>query len=418
MKQKRFFGSLAATLLALFIVGIVTKQPVDGSIINSSSTSHKTIVEESSGQDISKVDKEIPSIKVEEQEEGKGGQQPEVAAIAAQVHFIDTGNSDSILIINGDKSVLIDGGDNDDEALVSSYIKNQGIESLTYVIATHPDADHIGGLDAVLNSIPVENLFVSNRSAESKTYRDFINAAANKGINPSVPLEGSEFKLTDNSYIKFFNTDGGRDANESSLVTLFINGNDKFLFMGDAESETEKQIATSLSQVDVLKVGHHGSKTSTTESFLERVAPKYAILLVGANNKYNHPASEVMSKLENKKIEVHRSDECGHIIFESTGKGISTSCGVGSYTPGDKEKATTSSGDRVNNTSSSNSSSLNNSSAQSTNNEGTFSGKFIITQTGTKYHLPSCSTIKQIKLEVTREEAEAQGYGPCGICNP
>ena len=332
----------------------------------------------------------------------------------AKIHFINTGNSDSILIVQGDKSVLIDAGDNDDEELVYTYIKNQGIQKLTYVISTHADADHSGGLDTVFNFLDIERLFISNGSADTKTYSDFINAAATKGINPSVPLEGSIHELTDNSYIVFFNTNGGSDTNESSLVTLFVNGNDKALFMGDAGVEVENEIRSQIIDVDLVKIGHHGSKTSTSEEFLGLIKPEYAVVLTGPNNKYGHPSKETMDKLKERSIEVHRSDECGDIIFSSTGKGISTSCAKASYTPG--ENVVTNSEDAISSESSEkNIDTVVTSEQAKFNNENNL---VIITMTGEKYHKDGCRTVKQVKDEISRKVAEEQGYRPCGICKP
>lgn len=145
--------------------------------------------------------------------------------------------------------------------------------------ANHPDADHYGGLDAVFNSIQVDKLLVGNGSSTNKTYSDFINAVANKGINPSVLLEGSEHKLTDASYIKIYNVKGIEgDSNESSLVTLFVNGNDKILLMGDTGEKAESKLLNEFSDIDLLKVGHNGSKTSTTKGFLDKVNPKNAVI--------------------------------------------------------------------------------------------------------------------------------------------
>ena len=135
----------------------------------------------------------------------------------AQLHFIDTGNSDAILIRQGGEALLIDGGDNDDEDTVVSYLKDIGVKELKYVIATHPDADHIGGLDAVINSIPVENVYVSNGDANTKTYRDFINAMANKNLNPSVPLLGAEFYLGTSKF-KVLSAANLKDTNDNSIV--------------------------------------------------------------------------------------------------------------------------------------------------------------------------------------------------------
>lgn len=249
----------------------------------------------------------------------------------SEIHFLDTGNSDSILIKCNGKNILIDGGENNDEELIVSYLKNQGIYKIDYMIATHPHADHIGGLDAVIKSITVENLLVANGEANTKTYRDFIDAAASKGLNPSVPIEKAKFYLGDNSYIQIFNTNGGENINEQSLVTLFINGNDKFLFTGDAEKGTEKEILNDMEDVDVLKVSHHGSKTSTSDEFLEKIKPEYAVITVGKDNSYKHPNQEVMERLEKNNIEVYRTDECGNIIFQSSGSGVFTQNNIGSY---------------------------------------------------------------------------------------
>lgn len=146
----------------------------------------------------------------------------------AQIHFINTGNSDAILIIKDNKAALIDGGDNDDEDLVSSYIKKQGISELEYVFATHPHADHIGGLDEVAREIKINNLYVSNGEAESKTYRDFINAASSKGLYQSVPLLGSKFNLASSTF-EVLSVANTNDPNNNSIVLLYTNGEDKIL---------------------------------------------------------------------------------------------------------------------------------------------------------------------------------------------
>ncbi len=249
----------------------------------------------------------------------------------AQLHFIDTGNSDAILIRQGGEALLIDGGDNDDEDTVVSYLKDIGVKELKYVIATHPDADHIGGLDAVINSIPVENVYVSNGDANTKTYRDFINAMANKNLNPSVPLLGAEFYLGTSKF-KVLSAANLKDANDNSIVLEYTNGNDKVLLMGDAGKNIERII--DVDDVDLIKVGHHGSNTSTSLNFIKKANPQYAIITVGKNNRYGHPNKETMETLKNENIEVHRSDECGHILVKSTGNGLVTNCDAGSYSYG------------------------------------------------------------------------------------
>ena len=215
----------------------------------------------------------------------------------AQLHFIDTGNSDAILIRQGGEALLIDGGDNDDEDTVVSYLKDIGVKELKYVIATHPDADHIGGLDAVINSIPVENVYVSNGDANTKTYRDFINAMANKNLNPSVPLLGAEFYLGTSKF-KVLSAANLKDTNDNSIVLEYTNGNDKVLLMGDAGKNIERII--DVDDVDLIKVGHHGSNTSTSLNFIKKANPQYAIITVGKNNRYGHPNKETMETLKNE----------------------------------------------------------------------------------------------------------------------
>lgn len=315
LKSKHYFGGLAAIFVATFIFAGVNTTPVDNTESNNSA-----IVQKVEEDDI----EEVATTVVEEE------------LTEATVHFINTGNSDAILILQDDKSVLIDAGDNDDESLMVNYLNNLEIKKIDYLVNTHPDADHCGGLDAVINNFEIGTFFVGNGSSDSQTYTDVINASANKGINPSVPLEESKFELTSNSYIQFFNTAGGSDSNESSLVTLFVNGEDKFLLTGDAGEETENKILSKMQDVDVLKIGHHGSKNSTTQGFLDKVKPEYAVILTGKNS-YGHPNSEVLSKLESANIEIHRSDECGDIIFKSTGEGVSTECNKGTYLANDKE---------------------------------------------------------------------------------
>lgn len=338
---------------------------------------------------------------------------PEPATpIEAQVHFINTGNSDSILIIQGNVSILIDAGDNDDEGLVTNYIRNQGIDTLNYVISTHPDADHCGGLDAVVQSIGVENLFVANGSADTKTYQSFISAAINKGLQPSVPLDGAKYPLTETSSMTIYNTNGGSDSNECSLVILYENGTDKLLFMGDAGISTEQEISGSLVDVDLVKIGHHGSDGSTGESFLNQVNPEYAVILTGPNS-YGHPTSIVMDRLKERNIEVHRTDECGNVVFISTGHGLSTNCPPASYEGGEQETVT--SQEKPETSVATEAPVIKEPVKDETVNTGEL---VVITMQGEKYHKPNCRTIKQEKERISKQEAIARGYEPCKVCKP
>ena len=346
-------------------------------------------------------------------------QMPQEKVAEAEIHFIDTGNSDAILIMAEDQAMLIDAGDNDDEQLVVNYLKNQGVTKLEYIIATHPHADHIGGLDAVIESYQVNQLLVANGDAETKTYTDFINAAMNKGLSPSVPLEDSKFTLG-SSYFTVMNTNGGNDTNNQSLVIEYVNGEDKMLFMGDAEKEVEEELLPKLSKVDLLKVGHHGSSSSTTEEFFKKVDPTYSVILCSAGNKYGHPHRETMAKLQG--TEVHRSDECGTIIFKSTGKGLVTDCKIGSYTSGSDTEASTSQSDTSSNTSSNTTSGNDNSdSTTASNNIDQSTGNTEIvywTPKGKSYHTTKdCSALARSKTILSGSISESGKDDPCDRCH-
>ena len=282
-----------------------------------------------------KVEESVAPKDNADKEQAKEDKSTDSASIKeTSVHFIDTGNSDAILI-KGEKSVLIDGGDNNDEEMIVEYLKKEGIKKLDYMIATHNHADHIGGLDEVLNDMEVGHVFISNGDGDSQTYRDFITAIAGKKVEHGVPLDGAKIELGNGAYMQMYNTNGGSNTNDESLITLYVNGNDKFLFTGDAEKGAELEVLSKLVDVDVLKVGHHGSKTSTTNEFLEKVNPEIAVITVGEDNKYNHPDKEVMDKLKADDITVYRTDENGTVIIKSTGDGVKTDSKEGSYNHGD-----------------------------------------------------------------------------------
>ncbi|WP_066869026.1 ComEC/Rec2 family competence protein [Clostridium mediterraneense] len=247
-----------------------------------------------------------------------------------EIHFLNTGNSDSILI-KGDKTIVIDGADNNDENMITTYLKKEGVEDIDYLISTHNHKDHLGSLDKIVKEFNVKKVFVSSGKSDIKTYKDFRSALTKKGLTPVVPVEGGKIILSDDSYMQIFNTSGGTYTNDESLVTLYVHNNDKILFAADAEKLTEKRILKDMVKVDLLKIGHHGSSSSTTEEFLDILKPKYAVITVSEDNKFANPAKVVMERLEKREIDVYRTDECGHIVFRSTGDGLKTESPKGSY---------------------------------------------------------------------------------------
>lgn len=239
----------------------------------------------------------------------------------AIIHFLDTGNSDCIVIEYDGNYAIIDGADNNDEEYIVDYLNEIGVESLSFLQMTHSDADHCGGLDAVVANFVIDKVFVGNGSSKSKTYKDFIEALASKELYPSVPIEGSILYWDDNTYFQFYNTKTiSNDVNDNSIITLFVNGNDTFLFTGDISKEIEEKYMDVLPAIDVLKVAHHGSRSSSSVEFIKKINPIYSVILTG-ENKYGHPHQETLNVLEASNV--YTTDEYGVIKFISNGNGVS-----------------------------------------------------------------------------------------------
>ena len=334
-----------------------------------------------------------------------------------KVTFLNTGNSDSILINDNGKYLLIDSGDNDDEKFMSNYLDSKGIDKLDYLIISHWDADHVGGADAVVDSVKIDTVLVPNGNADTKTYRDFITSISNAGLSPSVPLEGAKFELS-GSYFEVFNTDGGNSKNDDSLVVKLTNGEDTFLFTGDAGTSIENKISNKIGDVDVLKVGHHGSHSSTGYEFIDAIRPEYGVILCDANNKYGHPHKEPLEVLSKFGVELHRSDECGEIEFLSSGAGVTTDCKEGSYNPGKNSKYSSQSS-LLNTSKNYNSDNYKKEDVSQETTEDILNGNIVYwTPNGKSYHsTKDCSTLSRSKTILSGTQAESGKNDPCDRCN-
>lgn len=252
-----------------------------------------------------------------------------------QVHYIDVGQADSILILQGTHAMLIDAGNNDDYELVYKYLNKQGIKNLEYVVGTHPHEDHIGGLDYIIDNFNIGKIFLpKNAKSNTKTYTDVLKAISNKGLKAINPLPDSSFNLGEaDCSILAPNSSSYEDLNNFSVVIKVKFGDNSFLFEGDAEALSEMEMVKKGYDLkaDVIKVGHHGSSSSTCAKFLAKVQPQYAVISVGKDNSYGHPQKGTMDRLKNGKIEVYRTDECGTIVALSDGKNITFNVKAGDY---------------------------------------------------------------------------------------
>jgi beta-lactamase superfamily II metal-dependent hydrolase len=242
-----------------------------------------------------------------------------------KVHFIDVGQADCILIESEGKFMLVDGGNNEDDEIILDYLSEVGVTKLEYIIATHPHEDHIGALDRVVETYEATKIFAPHKEHTSKTYTDFLEACILKNHTLKQPKVGSEVMLG-RCTVTFLapNKDYGDELNNWSIGLKVTNGVHTFVMCGDAEEEAEEDILANGIDLDadVLKLGHHGSSTSTSDAFLKAVSPKYAVISVGEGNTYGHPHKETLTKLKEEGILFFRTDEQGTIIATSDGKEI------------------------------------------------------------------------------------------------
>ena len=240
------------------------------------------------------------------------------------VYFLDVGQADSILIRAGNNNMLIDAGNNEDGALIVSYLKELGVEQLDYVVGTHPHEDHIGGMDDIINNFDIETYMMPDVLSTTKTFEDVLTALSNNNLTYLVPKEGSSYDLGSADVKIIYVGEEGGDLNDASVVLKLTYGDNSFLFTGDATSNVEEELLESNANIksDVLKVAHHGSDYSSTNEFIDAVNPEYAVISVGKNNSYNHPSLNTLEKFNKRGIKVYRTDEDNTIIFTSNGSDL------------------------------------------------------------------------------------------------
>lgn len=243
-----------------------------------------------------------------------------------EVHFIDVGQGDSILIEAENETMLIDVGDNNKGKTVVDYLTSQNITELDYVIGTHPHSDHIGGLDTVLKQFPVNMIIMPYVNHTTQTYEEVLNVIEDKNLSLIKPTVGTEYQLGPATFTILAPVSASyEDLNNYSIVIKLCYGDNSFLLTGDAGSLSEEEMLADGNDLhaDVLKLGHHGSSYSTTDDFLDAVDPIYTVVSVGADNNYGHPHPETLKKIKDRNIKLYCTDKQGTVVFTSDGKTVS-----------------------------------------------------------------------------------------------
>lgn len=249
------------------------------------------------------------------------------SADALTVHYLDVGQGDSefIELPNGE-CMLIDAGTAEYGDDIVSEIEELGYDSIDYLVATHPHADHIGGMQTVIDSIDVENIYMPRASTNTKTYENLLTSISNSGLKINTARAGKT--IIDDGAVKaeFLSpiSESYAELNNYSCVMKLTYNSSSFLFMGDAEKEVEEEIIAqsySKSDCDVLKVGHHGSRYSSNDAFLRAVTPEIAVISCGKGNTYNHPHTQAIERLQNAGAKIYRTDKLGEIIITTIGDG-------------------------------------------------------------------------------------------------
>ena len=320
------------------------------------------------------------------------------------VHFIDVGQGDAALVLCDGKSMLIDGGKPNASDVVYTYLQKQGITCLDYIICSHPDDDHIGGLSAPLSTITVRNVYAPDVEDDTQSYQSFKQKTKEQGLTIQNPVCGDSLQFG-SSKVDFLGpiTESDNDKNNSSIVMKITYGETSFLFTGDAEREEEAEILEQGYDLSatVLKVSHHGSAGATTYPWLREIMPQYAVISVGKDNSYGHPTEETLSKLRDADVRVFRTDQQGDIIAISDGKNVT-------ITPTRNADIDTLTIQKL----------IDNMVSNLPQNvpEG-----YIGNISTKKFHRPTCSSLpakyNRIVL-ASRNEAIEKGYTPCKRCEP
>lgn len=244
------------------------------------------------------------------------------------VHIIDVGQGDSIFIQTlEDKRILIDAGDEEAEHTVYSYLKRRGVKKIDVLIATHPDTDHIGSMDYIIDKFKISHFYMPNAKTDSEAFYNLLDSCKEKNLKIEYLTKGDRLKIDSSTTMEILSPSTITDKNNlNSIVSLLNYKGYEFLFTGDAEKENESEILSScnLPDIEFLKAGHHGSSSSSTDEFIEKLKPEAVAISCGYNNDYGHPHRSVLDTFRENGAVVYRTDKNGSLVFYCDENGIFT----------------------------------------------------------------------------------------------
>ena len=319
-----------------------------------------------------------------------------------ELHFIDVGQGDSTLIINGKHAMMIDAGDNAHGVALQLYLQKLGIKQLDYMVLTHPDSDHIGGADVLLYKLDVQKVLMEDDRKENDTYRDVLDALEYRDLSYEVPKPGEIYELGDARFTIVAPNNSYENVNNHSIALVLEKGDKRFLFTGDCEEAAETDMLENGLDLtaDVYHVAHHGTRYASSADFLDRVKPAAAVLSCAMGNEYGYPHQGALNRLRERDICLYRTDEQGSIVATCDGKEIIWSVPASETWQGGEDRR--------------------NSVKVTAPEVEPDSGICIVNKKSGTIHSADCESLPALSNQVvfsTVEEAEDAGYHKlCGYC--
>lgn len=336
MRYRIFFLLCSILILLSGCNSVGVEQNLSSDLISDTTTYAQSSAEDTSSAIYAhaQVQAESEDIDLSSASPVESGQNQSEAENSVIIEFLNVGQADcSLITLPDNRYILIDGGNNKDGQKLVNYLKSKSITKIDFIIAIHPHEDHIGGLDEVIGSFDIGKIYMpkihDSDVPTTKTYEDFLDAVLQGGYKITAAKAGVVLLNEGSLKLEFLapNSENYSNLNNYSAVLKLSFGSTRVLFTGDAENVSEKEMlkADYDLESEILKIGHHGSNSSTTEDFLEAVAPKDAVISCGAGNPYGHPHKETLQRLQKAEINIHRTDLDGTIIITLDGNSYTIS---------------------------------------------------------------------------------------------